>query len=69
MNSLNIAFDKTPKGITKFDSSPHNNLIIPEFKTPMNQFFFRQEDDGSKGFQGTMQGDDFGSKFYALTNK
>lgn len=62
MNNLNINFDKTPKGNNKYDNSPNNNLTIPGFKTPMNHFVFRQEDDGSKGFQGIMQGEDFGSK-------
>lgn len=62
MNNLNIAFDKTPTGNNKYDNSP-NNITIPGLKTPMNQFVFRQEDDGSKGYQGMMQGDDFGSKF------
>lgn len=69
MNNLNISFDKTPKGNNKYDNSPHTNLSIPGFKTPMNQFVFRQEDDGSKGFQGMMNADDFGSKCFALNSK
>lgn len=64
MNNLNIPFDnKTPRSTGKFDNSPHTNLSIPGFKTPMNPFAFKQEDDGSKGMVGIGQGDDFGSKF------
>lgn len=66
MNNLNISFDKTPKGNAKYDNSPHTHLSIPGFKTPMNQFVFRQDDDNSKGFQRAMDAQDFESKYMAL---
>lgn len=67
MNNLNITFDKTPKGNNKFDNSPHTNLSIPGFKTPMNQFVFGHDADNSKGFQRAMDVQDFESKYMALT--
>jgi hypothetical protein len=71
MNNLTISFDnKTPKGNNKFDSSPNNNLTIPGFKTPANQFVFRPDEDNSKGFQAIMNGgDDFGSKCNQVNSK
>ena len=68
MNNLNIRFDnKTPMSNGKFDNSPNTNLSIPGFKTPMNPFSFKPEDDGSKGMWGLIQGDDFGSKLYSFS--
>ena len=66
MNNLNINFDKTPQGNTKYDNSPNANLTIPGFKTPMGQFGFRQDDDNSKGFQRAMEAQDFESKYMAF---
>jgi hypothetical protein len=70
MNTLNIPIDnRTPKGGNRFDCSPGTNLSMQGFKSPMNQFVFRQDDDGSKGMPVMIPGEDFGSKFYALSKQ
>ena len=69
MNNLNIPFDnKTPRSNNKFDNSPHTNLSIPGFKTPIHPFVFKPEEDGSKGMQGIPPtGEDFASKLFAFS--